>query len=107
MHDVKGVLDFLGYDEVRPPGGDWCPLSQANGQCGTTDETNILDIDHEEGLRLVDRDTGDLLATARKSSLLPMPETQTIPEKGYTLEVRPVGVATTFRLSAEHVIHID
>ena len=36
-----------------------------------------------------------------------MPETQTIPEKGYTLEVRPVGVGTTFRLSAEHVIHID
>ena len=20
MHDVKGVLDFLGYDELRPPG---------------------------------------------------------------------------------------
>jgi hypothetical protein len=67
MHDVKGVLDFLGYDELRPAGGQWRPLAEVNGQYGTTDETDILDIDHEEGLRLVDRDTGDLLATARKS----------------------------------------
>ena len=27
MHDVKGVLDFLGYDELRPAGGQWHPLS--------------------------------------------------------------------------------
>ena len=67
MHDVKGVLDFLGYDELRPAGGQWRPLAEVNSQLGTTDETDILDIDHEEGLRLVDRDTGDLLATARKS----------------------------------------
>jgi hypothetical protein len=67
MHDVKGVLDFLGYDELRPAGGQWCPLAEVNGQYGTTDETDILDIGQEEGLRLVDRDTGDLLATARKS----------------------------------------
>jgi hypothetical protein len=67
MHDVKGVLDLLGYDELRPDGGQWRPLAEVNGQLGTTDETDILDIDHEEGLRLVDRDTGDLLATARKS----------------------------------------
>jgi hypothetical protein len=67
MHDVKDVLGFLGYDEIRPAGGEWRPLSEVNGQLGTTDETDILDIDHEEGLRLVDRDTGDLLATARKS----------------------------------------
>lgn len=67
MHDVKGVLDFLGYDELRPAGGQWRPLAEVNGQYATTDETDILDIGHEEGLRLVDRDTGDLLATARKS----------------------------------------
>ena len=67
MHDVKGVLDFFGYDELRPAGGQWRPLAEVNGQYGTTDETDILDIGHEGGLRLVDRDTGDLLATARKS----------------------------------------
>jgi hypothetical protein len=45
MHDVKGVLDFLGYDELRPAGGQWRPLAEVNGQLGTTDETDILDID--------------------------------------------------------------
>jgi predicted ATP-dependent serine protease len=67
MHDVKDVLGFLGYDELRPAGGEWRPLSEVNGRFGTTDETDILDTGHEEGLRLVNRDTGDLLATARKS----------------------------------------
>jgi len=67
MHDVKGVLNHLGYDELRPAGGEWRPLSEVNGRFGTTDDTDILDTGHEEGLRLRDRDTGDLLATARKS----------------------------------------
>ena len=67
MHDVKGVLNHLGYDELRPAGGEWRPLSEVNGRFGTTDDTDVLDTGHEEGLRLRDRDTGDLLATARKS----------------------------------------
>jgi hypothetical protein len=67
MHDVKGVLNHLGYDELRPAGGEWRPLSEVNGRFGTTDDTDILDTGHEEGLRLRDRETGDLLATARKS----------------------------------------
>jgi hypothetical protein len=67
MHDVKGVLNHLGYDELRLAGGEWRPLSEVNGRFGTTDDTDILDTGHEEGLRLRDRDTGDLLATARKS----------------------------------------
>jgi len=67
MHDVKDVLGFLGYDEIRPAGEEWRPLSEVNGRFGTTDDTDILDTGHEEGLRLRDRETGDLLATARKS----------------------------------------
>ena len=67
MHDVEDVLNHLGYDEIRPAGGEWRPLSEVNGRFGTTDKTDILDTGHEEGLRLVNRDTGDLLATARKS----------------------------------------
>jgi hypothetical protein len=67
MHDVKGVLDHLGYDEIRSASGEWRPLSEVNGWLGTTDETDILDTGHEEGLRLRDRETGDMIAFARKT----------------------------------------
>jgi hypothetical protein len=38
-----------------------------NGRFGTTDETDILGVDREEGLRLRDRETGDTIAFARKT----------------------------------------
>jgi hypothetical protein len=67
MHDVKGVLDFLGYAQLRPAGGDWTPLSKVNGRYGTTDDTELIRPQQEEGIiRLVDRTTGDELALARK-----------------------------------------
>ena len=51
MKDVLGILEHLGYGEIRPetarsasaPGAtDWRPLSEVNGRFGTTDETHIL-----------------------------------------------------------------
>lgn len=68
MQDVKGILDFLGYDQLRPAGGDWRPISEVNGRYGTTDDTDLIRPQHEEGIiRLVDRDTGDEIAFARKT----------------------------------------
>jgi hypothetical protein len=67
VRDVKGILDFLSYDEIRVDGGEWRPLAEANGRFGTTDETDILDVDREEGLRLRDRETGNPIAIARKT----------------------------------------
>jgi hypothetical protein len=65
---VKGILDFLGHDELRPASEDWRPLSKMNGRYGTTDETDILDVNREEELRLRDRETGDTIAFARKTN---------------------------------------
>lgn len=72
MNDVKGVLEHLGYDELRSAGGDWRPLSEVNGQYGTTDETKIIRPD-DGPIRLVDRETGDEVGFARKTE----PEDQT------------------------------
>lgn len=69
MKDVAKILDHLGYDQVRRSGGDWTPLAEMNGRFDgiTTDEVDILDVPHEEGLRLRDRETGEQLALARKT----------------------------------------
>jgi hypothetical protein len=66
MHDVKATRPS-GYDEIRVDGGEWRPLAEVNGRFGTTDETDILDVDREEGLRLRDRETGNPIAIARKT----------------------------------------
>lgn len=66
MHDVKATRPS-GYDEVRPAGGEWRSPAEVNGRFGTTDETDILDVDREEGLRLRDRETGNPIAIARKT----------------------------------------
>lgn len=72
MKDVLGILEHLGYREVRPEGsapgaGEWAPLSEANGRYGTTDDTDIITRKRKATARLVDRATGQLVATARKS----------------------------------------
>lgn len=72
MKDVLGILEHLGYREVRPEGsasgrGGWRPIEDANGRFGTTDETHVISRKGRPTCRLVDRDTGQLVATARKS----------------------------------------
>ena len=72
MKDVLGILEHLGYGEIRPENvGDWCPIEAGgeagNGRFGTTDETSIISQKGEPTCRLVDRETGQLVATARKS----------------------------------------
>ena len=72
MKDVLGILEHLGYRELRPEGsapgaGKWAPLSDVNGRYGTTDDTDIISRKRKATARLVDRDTGQLVATARKS----------------------------------------
>lgn len=67
MHDVKGILDFLGYDQLRRRGDTWRPLSEVDDRFGTTDETHIWRRDERPRVRLVDGETNEEIAFARKS----------------------------------------
>lgn len=68
MHDVIDVLDFLGYDQLRPAGGDWRPLSEVNGRYGSADETHLIRPQQDETMRLVDANSGEEVALARKGN---------------------------------------
>ncbi len=79
MNDVVGILEHLGYGELRlessaPDGRSeseaWRPIEDVNGRFGTTDRTDILSRKDRPTCRLVDRETGELVATARKSCSL-------------------------------------
>jgi len=71
-HDVAGTLRFLGYGEIRTAdGGQWRPLDAVDSRFGTTDETEILSRKNRPTCRLLDRETGERLATARKSEPIP------------------------------------
>lgn len=44
MKDVLGILEHLGYRELRPEdtersAGEWRPTEEVNGRYGTRDET--------------------------------------------------------------------
>lgn len=52
------------------------------------------------------REVGIPPATVQKGSRLVVEEA-ILTEEGYTLEVRPMGEETTYRLNAEHVTPID
>jgi len=80
MKGVQEILEHLGYGEIRlegdgpnessqvsDVGGEWAPLSGVDGRFGTTDRTKILSRKNRPTCRLVDRETGRLVATARKS----------------------------------------
>jgi hypothetical protein len=72
MKDVLGILEHLGYREVRPEGSapgasEWEPVSDLNGRYGTTDDTHVISRKERPTCRLVDRETGQLVGTARKS----------------------------------------
>ena len=82
MKGVQEILEHLGYGEIRLEGsggdgsaaaGEWAPLSDVNGRFGTTDETSIISEKNEPTCRLVNRETGQLVATARKSCPLEQP----------------------------------
>jgi len=81
MKGVQEILEHLGYGEIRlegdgpnespqgsDVGGEWAPLSGVDSRLGTTDRTKILSQKNRPTCRLVDRETGRLVATARKSS---------------------------------------
>lgn len=66
--DVSGTLRFLGYGEVKPAEtGEWKPLEAVKDKYGTTSETKIISRKNVPTCRLVDADTGERVATARKS----------------------------------------
>jgi hypothetical protein len=80
MKGVQEILEHLGYGEIRLEGSgpngspqeskvgdEWAPLSNVNGRFGTTDETEIIRRKESPTARLVDSETGELVATARKS----------------------------------------
>ena len=53
MKDVLGILDHLGYRELRPEdtersAGEWRPTEEVNGRYGTTDETGCDARTHAE-----------------------------------------------------------
>ena len=59
MKDVLGILEHLGYGEIRledteQSAGEWRPLPEVNGRFGTTDETHILTRKRKATCRLVD-----------------------------------------------------
>jgi hypothetical protein len=65
--DVQGVLAFMGFREIRPSEtGTWTP-TQAVDRYGTTSETKIVHRKHEPVARLVDAETGETVAVARRS----------------------------------------
>lgn len=81
MKDVLGILEHLGYGEIRledteQSAGEWRPLPEVNGRFGTTDETHILTRKRKPACRLVDVETGELVAMARKSCPLEQPDEQ-------------------------------
>jgi len=74
MKDVLGILEHLGYGELRPEGSapgaaDWHPIEEVNGRLDgvTTDDVDVISRKRKATARLVDRETGELVATARKS----------------------------------------
>lgn len=68
MKDVRGILEFLGYREIRPEDvGEWLPIKSVNGRYGTTDRTEIIRRKGAPTARLINAETGKLVATARKS----------------------------------------
>ena len=83
MKDVLGILEHLGYGEIRPEvaarseavdAADWRPVSNVNGRYGTTDETHVITQKRKATCRLVDVETGELVATARKSCPFEQPD---------------------------------
>jgi hypothetical protein len=74
MKDVLGILEHLGYRELHPEEsapdqGDWRPIEDTGGRFAgvTTDDVDVITRKRKATARLVDRDTGQLVATARKS----------------------------------------
>ena len=81
MNDVLGILEHLGYGEIRPETtasdvANWRPIKEVDGRFGTTDETHILMRKRKATCQLVDVETGELVAMARKSCPLEQPDEQ-------------------------------
>jgi hypothetical protein len=61
MKDVLGVLEHLGYREIRlEDTGERAPLFKVNGRYGTTDETRIISRKERPTCWLVDVQTGGM-----------------------------------------------
>jgi len=60
-------LPGLRLEESAPGAADWHPLSEASGRYGTTNDTHVIARKGRPTCRLVDVETGELVATARKS----------------------------------------
>jgi hypothetical protein len=69
MNNVKQTLDALGFGEVRLAGNDdWRSTADLNGEMGTTYDTTIrLPRSFEQHARLLDPETGEVVAHARKA----------------------------------------
>lgn len=65
--DVQGTLRHMGFHEIRPSeNGTWTPTETVD-RYGTTSETKIVHRKHEPTCRLVDAETGETVAVARRS----------------------------------------
>ena len=74
--DVQGTLRHLGFHEIRPSEtAAWTPTETVD-RYGTTSETKIVHRKHEPVARLVDAETGETVATARRSC--PVPRSQMV-----------------------------
>ena len=65
--DVRGILLFLGFLEVREAGGEWGLTADVGSAFGTTSETTILHRKHDATASLVDRQTAEVVGVVRRS----------------------------------------
>ena len=66
--DVQGVLRYLGFNEIRRSETDaWTPTQAVDGRFGTTSETSIIHRKGKPTAQLVDAETGQTVAVARRS----------------------------------------
>ena len=69
--NVQGVLVHLGFNEIRTSETDaWTPTQAIDGRYGTTAETKIIHRKGKPVAQLVDAETGQRVAVARRSCKL-------------------------------------
>ena len=69
--NVQGVLRHMGFNEIRTSEtGTWTPTKAVGSRYGTTSETRIIHRKGKPVAQLVDAETGQRVAVARRSCKL-------------------------------------
>jgi len=69
QNDVRKILDCMGCDEVRPlDDKNWVPIGEIDNRYGTTDQTQVRSAGANMPVRLINAESGSVVAHARSSS---------------------------------------